>query len=90
MPNRNRFDDALQINMGAVNISGIAHSLIDACRACRDEGAQPADDAAVRLIVHQLAHLTRNHEIAGSLITYRDIVETCEARNELEKEKANA
>jgi hypothetical protein len=86
---RNRFDDALAINCGAVNISGIANSIVDACRACRDEGEQPADDVAIRLMIHQLAHLTRNSEIANSLLTYRDLVATCEARNALEKEKTD-
>jgi hypothetical protein len=57
-----RFRDALAIvDPGARNPSGIAHSIVDACREIREH--EPADtgmirqDPAVRLMVYQLASI---------------------------------
>jgi hypothetical protein len=53
-----RFRDALAIvNPGACNPSGIAHSIVDACREIRqhEPAASTAQDPAVRLMVYQLA-----------------------------------
>ena len=52
-----RHDDALFIQHGACNPSGIAHALMSACKECLDEGVSQREDPAVRLIVHQLAYL---------------------------------
>ena len=52
-----RHMDALDISAGACNPSGMAHSLVSACRECIDEGVVQRDDAAVRLIVSQLAYV---------------------------------
>ena len=52
-----RFRDALVIvNPGACNPSGIAHSIIEACREIRQHEAKgsTADDPAIRLMVYQL------------------------------------
>jgi hypothetical protein len=57
-PHGSRFRDALVIvNPGACNPSGIAHSIIGACREIREHEprASTADDPAVRLMVYQLA-----------------------------------
>jgi hypothetical protein len=57
-PHGSRFRDALAIvNPGACNPSGIAHSIVDACREIRqhEPAASTAHDAAVRLMVYQLA-----------------------------------
>jgi hypothetical protein len=57
-PHGNRFRDALVIvNPGACNPSGIAHSIVDACREIRqyDPAASTVQDPAVRLMVYQLA-----------------------------------
>jgi hypothetical protein len=56
----NRFANALAIQLGACNPSGIAHSILDACKECREEGFGTSEicmDPAVRLMVHQLAFL---------------------------------
>src|SRR5215470_9697172 len=53
-----RFRDALVIvNPGACNPSGIAHSIIEACRGIREHEPKvsTADDPAIRLMVYQLA-----------------------------------
>jgi hypothetical protein len=57
-PHGSRFRDALVIvNPGACNPSGIAHSIVDACREIREHepAASTAQDPAVRLMVYQLA-----------------------------------
>ena len=55
-----RFADALLIvNPGACNPSGIAYAIIDACKEAREEGVATKDDAAVRLMVTQLAWVCR-------------------------------
>ena len=57
---RNRFENALLIvDPGAINPSGIAYTIIDACRDARAEGIGTRDDAAVRLMVTQLAWVCR-------------------------------
>jgi hypothetical protein len=57
-----RFSNALVIDSpGACNPSGIALSIVEACRQCRSEGygtAQICDDPAIKLMVHQLASIT--------------------------------
>lgn len=58
MPKRHR--DALAIQQGAVNPSGIAHSIVSACAEFRSEGPTKVslkDDPAIRLMVHQLAFI---------------------------------
>jgi hypothetical protein len=57
-PHGSRFRDALAIvNPGACNPSGIAHSIVDACREIRERepAASTAQDPAIRLMVYQLA-----------------------------------
>jgi hypothetical protein len=57
-PHGSRFRDALVIvNPGACNPSGIADSIIEACREIREyePQASTADDPAIRLMVYQLA-----------------------------------
>jgi hypothetical protein len=45
------------VNPGACNPSGIAHSIIEACREIREyePKGSTADDPAIRLMVYQLA-----------------------------------
>lgn len=52
-----RHSDALAISAGAVNPSGMAHALVSACRECIQENVNQRDDAAVRLIVSQIAYM---------------------------------
>jgi len=57
-PQGSRFRDALVIvNPGACNPSGIAHSIIEACREIgqHEPNGSTADDPAIRLMAYQLA-----------------------------------
>jgi hypothetical protein len=54
---RNRFDDALEIQLGAGNIIAIGATLITAARECQDERHDWRGDPALQMIVHQLCHL---------------------------------
>ena len=57
-PHGSRFRDALVIvNPGACNPSGIALSIVEACREIREHEptASTAHDPAIRLTVYQLA-----------------------------------
>lgn len=53
----NRFADALLIQQGASNPSGVTRTLVRAINACHRESILPREDPAVQLIVHQLAHI---------------------------------
>lgn len=75
-----RFKDALFIQQGACNPSGIAHSLVNACKECLDEGVSQREDPAVRLIVHQLAFLCNIGEIDDGINTYSALTRACEER----------
>lgn len=74
-----RHKDAIGIQAGACNPSGIARSLVIACRECLDEGVDQRRDAAVRLIVHQLASLCMIDEIDQGRSTYSLLTEQCKA-----------
>ena len=57
-----RHSDAIAIQLGACNPSGIAHSIVSACQEIRAETgftgtAQITSDPAIRLMVHQLAFI---------------------------------
>ena len=61
-PHGSRFRDALVIiNPGACNPSGVALSIVDACREMREHESADTkrlcQDPAIRLMVYQLAHL---------------------------------
>jgi hypothetical protein len=79
----NRFRDALIIQDGACNPSGIARSLHEACKECINEGVSQREDAAVRLITHQLAYLcgiiTGAEELAKEP-GYSALSESCRAK----------
>lgn len=85
---KSRFEDALFIQEGACNISGIAHALAHAANEARKDGVQPSEDAAVRLIVHQLNHLCRVDEINNELLKYNELVEFC--KNKTNKKVVSA
>jgi hypothetical protein len=54
----NRFKTAYDIqNGGACNIRAITRELVKAIEEADNDGVQPREDAAVRLIVHQMASL---------------------------------
>lgn len=78
-----RFRDAVYIQEGACNPSGICHSILEACKEIRDGGGGTRDictDPAVRLMVHQLQYLTNNSEIERELGTYSYLLEDCRKR----------
>lgn len=79
-PNGKRFDDALFIQAGACNPSGVARSLVQAIAEARADGVDARTDPAVRLICHQLAFLCRVEEIdSGSTDVYRKLTADCSA-----------
>jgi hypothetical protein len=72
----NRHRDAVMIQQGACNPSGIALAVVEACREARDQGLDPCTDSAVRLMVHQLGFICRVGEI-DNLETYSSLMEEC-------------
>jgi hypothetical protein len=77
---RNRFKDALFIQ-SACNPVAITTALADAMRMCRAENMDTSaicNDPAVRLIVHQLAHLTNQYELTNSMSAYSHATQMCE------------
>ena len=82
-----RHRDALLIQAGACNPSGITHSIIEACQEIRAEPgytgtAQITSDPAVRLMVHQLAFICRLHEIEYSVDAWGEAMDACLAKKE--------
>jgi hypothetical protein len=78
-----RHRDAITINEGACNPSGIAHSIVQACQEVRDEPGysgtdQMRADPALRLMVHQLAFLM-GLSVDWPIDGYIAAVEACEA-----------
>lgn len=74
-----RHKDAIFIQAGACNPSGVARSLVIACKECLDEGVDQRKDPAVRLIVHQLAYLCDVAEIDNGFESYGLLIEQCKA-----------
>jgi hypothetical protein len=72
-----RQNDALAITSGACNPSGIAHAIIEACREVRDEHGTPTEDAAVRLMAHQLAWICKAYKLDSDLTEYRKLTDEC-------------
>jgi hypothetical protein len=70
-----RHEDALAISNGACNPSGIALSIVDACREARAEGKTAHEDAAVRLMVHQLAFISNIHRFDDGDEYHKALVE---------------
>ena len=58
-----RHKDALAIQKGACNPSGIAITFLAGINECREEGAVPSEDAALRLIAHQLAFIMGTNQL---------------------------
>lgn len=76
----NRYDNALFIQGGACNPTAVAGSLHNACLEAMREGKDTkgvCEDAAVRLIAHQLAFLLNVSEINDSLTEYSKLTEEC-------------
>jgi hypothetical protein len=73
-----RHQNALAIQGGACNPSGIANAIVEACREARDAGQDPTEDVAVRLMVHQLAYICRISEFENDFLNYSHALEACE------------
>jgi hypothetical protein len=79
MPQRHK--DAVAIQNGACNPAGIARSLVKACDEARAEGVPlVGDDAAVRLIVHQLASICGVRGIDNDPGVYGHLMTECEMK----------
>ena len=76
-PGFDRHADALAIAGGACNPSGIALTLVHACRQVRDEGGDVRTDPAVRLITTQLAFVLNADSDTGD---YGALVAACRRR----------
>lgn len=59
-----RHEDALNIQQGACNPSGVARALVKAIDECREEGKRARDDSAVMLILHQLCWISGLGDVA--------------------------
>ena len=72
-----RHEDArFIVNPGACNPSGIAHTIIEACREARDEGKDVRQCPALKLMVYQLAFLYGVERILDS-VEYDDLLKQC-------------
>lgn len=60
-----RHVDALYIQLGASNPSGVLRALADAVAETVTEGVNSAGDPAVRLILHQLVYIMPANELAA-------------------------
>lgn len=67
-----RHDDAWFIQLGAVNPSGTALSIADACREVREEGGNVREDVAIRAMVHQLAYICNTGGFDENYGSYMD------------------
>jgi hypothetical protein len=81
-----RHSDAIAIQAGACNPSGIAISLLAAIREVMASDGftgtmQVRTDPAVRLICHQLAYLLNVAALDNDLTEYGNAVAACEANN---------
>ena len=77
---RNRFSDALFIQEGACNPSGITHALLSAIQELHAENADTptiCNDPAVRLIAHQLAWILNLREFDRDLDAYGRALDVC-------------
>lgn len=78
-----RHSNAIAIQLGACNPSAIAHSIVEACQEIRYEPgytgtAQITSDPAIRLMVHQLAHICRANDGQIDLAEYGKLASECD------------
>lgn len=76
-----RHRDAIAIQGGACNPTAIALSIVDACREIENGTDARTSDAAVRLMVHQLAYITRTSAIDSEPATWSALMAECEAQS---------
>lgn len=82
-----RHRDALGIvDPGAINPSGISSSIFEACREVRGEGGDTQRDPAIRLMVHQLAHVCGVPEMdRADNDAYATMLRVCRERVEADR-----
>ncbi len=85
---RNRFRNADLIQMGACNPSGVARALVEAIDQAREERIDPREDAAVRMICHQLAFLLGVGEIDADFSLYSRLADECREKSGVIEEAA--
>lgn len=71
---KKRYHNALAIQDGASNVSGITWSLLDAIKETREEGNDADLDVACRLIAHQLAFLFGVGDVDDN---YDELIKEC-------------
>jgi len=76
----NRHRNAIAIQQGACNPSGIALSIVEACQEIRAEATKGeiTRDAALRLMVHQLAFICRANDDQITGTEYSALIAECE------------
>ncbi len=75
-----RHRDAIGIQQGACNPSGILHSMLEACQEIRAEGGHTqtiCEDVALRLMAHQLDYLLNTSEVDIG-VNYDKFMEECQ------------
>ena len=77
-----RHSDALFIQEGACNPSGIALAIVSACKEMRDEPDHKGtdeitSDPAIRLMVHQLAFICSVGSLDYGVNEYSDAMKAC-------------
>lgn len=87
-----RHSNAVAIQEGACNPSGVCHSLLDAIRECREEGLDGdgvRNDEAVMAICHQLAFLCNVDRMNNEFTEYNRVMLVCqEGKEKFENEIA--
>ena len=76
----NRFDNALLIQEGACNPHAILQEIQNAIKETLDAGDHVLSDAAIRLMIHQLAHIFDIQSVFSNLGEYKRLVIICEKR----------
>lgn len=85
-----RHRDAIAIQQGACNPSGIALSIAEACKEARSEPghggtAALTSDPAIRLMVHQLAFICGVTSGANDMVNAPDYADCTRLCNELKE-----
>lgn len=75
-----RHKDAQTAQSGACNPTPMAKALYDACMEVHAEGGVPREDAAVRLIAHQLSYILGIPAIDYDTSVYTRLIDECEEK----------
>lgn len=85
-----RYVNALAIWAGACNPSGIAHTIVEACREVRAHNGDVTRDPAIRLMVAQLAYITGVWDgISALKVDLSDASAQCESLNAIQGTEEN-